>query len=292
MMVPMRTLNLLGYWRSEFEPDLPHPKDWVDATWNENERDAIIDYLDQGLVRESYRGLSPCRMCGNHNGYRELTDGTYVWPEGLAHYVRDHAVRLPRAFVEHALWRLDTLCFATADTRWWMSQTPPVAGDDETSTTTPACEAFEALRALFHAERPVGVTHMLRKRRTRTFHVGMESEELTNEAGLGELRSYWHWHETDADEATKVLTDVLASNRVDGSQLMPRERAEELVRAFLACFDEAPLCFTNDGHGERTLDPLIQEPTGLGLVAIGPTHIGLLWLHDEPPGNEPHATGE
>jgi hypothetical protein len=41
-----------------------------------------------------------CNMTGN--GSRDLTDGTWVWPEGLAHYITTHDVILPDEFVEHA----------------------------------------------------------------------------------------------------------------------------------------------------------------------------------------------
>jgi hypothetical protein len=30
-----------------------------------------------------------------------MTDGVYCWPEGLAHYVKEHDVRLPDEFVTH-----------------------------------------------------------------------------------------------------------------------------------------------------------------------------------------------
>lgn len=36
-------------------------------------------------------------------GRGELTDGVYMWPEGLAHYLEKHNVRLPQEFVEHVL---------------------------------------------------------------------------------------------------------------------------------------------------------------------------------------------
>lgn len=36
-------------------------------------------------------------------GGDDLTDGTYCWPEGLAHYLEHHAVRLPEAIVQHIL---------------------------------------------------------------------------------------------------------------------------------------------------------------------------------------------
>jgi len=36
-------------------------------------------------------------------GSWDLTDGIWVWPEGLAHYVDAHNVGLPHEFTEHAL---------------------------------------------------------------------------------------------------------------------------------------------------------------------------------------------
>jgi hypothetical protein len=35
-------------------------------------------------------------------GSQDLTDGVWVWPEGLAHYVSAHSVRLPEMFLEQA----------------------------------------------------------------------------------------------------------------------------------------------------------------------------------------------
>ena len=52
-----------------------------------------------------YHEASFCRFaCGETAmGAEDLTDGTYVWPSGLVHYVEQHAVGLPEAFVAHAL---------------------------------------------------------------------------------------------------------------------------------------------------------------------------------------------
>ena len=30
-----------------------------------------------------------------------MTDGVWLWPEGLYHYVEDHNVRLPKEFISH-----------------------------------------------------------------------------------------------------------------------------------------------------------------------------------------------
>lgn len=79
----------------------PDPKRFVDPTWSAGERSRVGRHLVRGALLTRYRGLSPCRFCGRHNGSAELTDGAYFWPEGLAHYVLAHGVRLPTVFVEH-----------------------------------------------------------------------------------------------------------------------------------------------------------------------------------------------
>lgn len=79
-------------------------------------------YVESGTVARAYRGLSPCRFCGEHNGSKECTDGAYLWPEGLAHYIEAHEVRLPESFVRHAIARLDALEAASVDYEWWKSQ--------------------------------------------------------------------------------------------------------------------------------------------------------------------------
>lgn len=67
---------------------------------------AVAEYLDRGRVHEQYRGISWCRVCGDHSahmGSADLTDGVWLWPEGLSHYVRHHSVVLPESFITHAL---------------------------------------------------------------------------------------------------------------------------------------------------------------------------------------------
>lgn len=103
----MVALRLIGYWRSEIESTRwPDVRDFVDAGWPAVTRQAVADYLARGRTLEQYRGLSPCRFCGRHNGSKEFTDETYCWPEGLAHYLVAHAVRLPDEFVRHVKARI------------------------------------------------------------------------------------------------------------------------------------------------------------------------------------------
>ncbi len=95
-----------GYWRSPEEPDLPHPGDFVDASWDAAERRKVIEYLDDAYqIPMVSCGPSWCRMgCAGvpeDIGTQDLTDGVWLFPEGLVHYVRHHAVRPPEAFLEH-----------------------------------------------------------------------------------------------------------------------------------------------------------------------------------------------
>ena len=46
------------------------------------------DDLRRGFVARSFLGQSKCRICGRLVAFAcELSDGTFIWPEGLSHYV-------------------------------------------------------------------------------------------------------------------------------------------------------------------------------------------------------------
>jgi hypothetical protein len=121
----MTPLSLIGDWRAEGDStaDFPDPHDWVDTEWDEDERHATWFYFATGTLLRTFMGYSPCRFCGMNNGAVEYTDGTYVWPEGLAHYIYDHAVRLPEELVRHARERLDTLEGREVARDWWVGAT-------------------------------------------------------------------------------------------------------------------------------------------------------------------------
>lgn len=101
----------VGYWRprtltawtQNAERALPDPRDFIDPDWSQEERDRVAQYLRAHPIRNRYRGFSECRICGCPNGSTDRSDGTYVWPSGLAHYVEAHSVRLPADFLQRAL---------------------------------------------------------------------------------------------------------------------------------------------------------------------------------------------
>jgi hypothetical protein len=128
-------LTLIGYWLGEHEPGWPDAHSFVDSRWSSDEREAVIDWLESGVGIRFFLGPSRCRLCGRHNGSSEASDGTYLWPAGLAHYVREHGVRLPTLLVERALQRpaVDRSQLESAerededlsvDYQWWRNQRP------------------------------------------------------------------------------------------------------------------------------------------------------------------------
>lgn len=90
----------VGYWYSDREPELPMP----DSNESMEHEEEIARYLRSHKEINRYRGSSTCRICGDRrNGSTELSDGTYIWPQGLAHYVEEHKTTLPAEFIEHIL---------------------------------------------------------------------------------------------------------------------------------------------------------------------------------------------
>jgi hypothetical protein len=130
----MLRLKLIGYWRSAFAPQWPDPGAFVDPAWNTELRAHVVEYLYAGLVPWVSPGHSWCRFwCPGFGegglGSVERTDGEFLWPSGLAHYVRRHDVRLPDEFVAAITDRhvpaLDpdqSWIDVPIDTDWWRSQ--------------------------------------------------------------------------------------------------------------------------------------------------------------------------
>jgi hypothetical protein len=99
-------MKRIGYWmESLLEENLPLPQELV-GMMSDSVRDAVCAYLRGGRRFEVYLGFSWCRFhCAADDremGCREFTDGEWVWPEGLVHYVSVHGVLLPEEFIARA----------------------------------------------------------------------------------------------------------------------------------------------------------------------------------------------
>ncbi|WP_020474852.1 hypothetical protein [Zavarzinella formosa] len=100
-------LRAIGYWRCpENFVFLPHPKELVDRERDIEDRWVIAEYLRSGVRLHSCLGFSHCCFRNGppdeEMGSADLTDGIWVWPEGLPVYVERYAVRLPKDFCLHA----------------------------------------------------------------------------------------------------------------------------------------------------------------------------------------------
>jgi hypothetical protein len=105
-------LKTVGFWRPNADWDdwrspceLPDPRWLVRRGWLSRQRRRILAYLRSGYRFEGYAGPSYCRfwLCQawpRRLGNWDLTDGQWVWPEGLAHYVEKHGVCLPDEFAD------------------------------------------------------------------------------------------------------------------------------------------------------------------------------------------------
>jgi hypothetical protein len=97
-------LREVGFWAGNGPENDKYPRveTTVDPSWQYRERITVLNHLQHGKVHAQYKGPSACRVCGVSTGSRDFTDGTYVWPEGLAHYITMHSVKPPADFIEHA----------------------------------------------------------------------------------------------------------------------------------------------------------------------------------------------
>jgi hypothetical protein len=98
------SVRSIGFWINSLKDTDRIPPQELVRPLPDDVRRIVSDYLDQGEAARSYRSSLECRFhCGHSVHHRELSDGRWVWPADLGHYVRDHGVALPKEFIDHAL---------------------------------------------------------------------------------------------------------------------------------------------------------------------------------------------
>jgi len=142
-----RELKAVGYWNHDgwrfsnsppqalvtLTAGFPHPPRLVEALGAMTADTRVLRYLRSGHRRVTFLGFSYCRFgCADDvDGTSCVTDGTWVWPEGLIHYVEVHHVPLPREFLatmKRNLWMVPPWASVLAalkhwDTRFWVEWT-------------------------------------------------------------------------------------------------------------------------------------------------------------------------
>lgn len=127
-MTDKKQLIGIGYWHNDFAKDFPDPGKFVDDDWNEEERQTISIYLKSApALPYAAGGVSWCRFrCGISDlGSLEFTDGKYIWPEGLPHYIDEHKVKLPREVIDYMLSNKNIVPITDnvdVDWKWWKNQ--------------------------------------------------------------------------------------------------------------------------------------------------------------------------
>ena len=111
----------IGYWRSTDHPELPDPAELVDESQDEGIRSLVSRYFAYGTLRVSRSGQIACHLCDETFPDVDFTDGEYVWPMSLAHYVDAHAVRLPYTVERYVLLTFRDVLASEADTDWWVN---------------------------------------------------------------------------------------------------------------------------------------------------------------------------
>jgi hypothetical protein len=96
-------MPIIGYWIESLGDDQFLAPQEVAEKLTPDMVEKVVGYLRAGKLYKQYRGFSWCRFsCGcplEQMGSAELTDGYWIWTEGLIHYVEVHRVALPEAFL-------------------------------------------------------------------------------------------------------------------------------------------------------------------------------------------------
>lgn len=96
-----------GWWRGESETFIKVPlfSEVVDPDWNPPDLQQLATYLNSGKLGTFTPSgkATRCGLCEHtfSNNSIQLSDGDWVWPQCLGHYVEFHHVRLPDRFVQH-----------------------------------------------------------------------------------------------------------------------------------------------------------------------------------------------
>lgn len=97
--------NWFGVWTTaDSAPfEVPVFSEVVDATWRPHDLDRLVEYLRACPVSitSSMRPV-PRTLCDHllPEPSAQRSDGVWVWPSSLSHYVAQHHVRLPDRLVE------------------------------------------------------------------------------------------------------------------------------------------------------------------------------------------------
>jgi len=97
-------LNYVGYWSHDYDDEIT--PSFLVGDFHEVQKRNIVKYLRSGIRGIEFQGYARCRFECNASyskemGNTDFSDGLWIWPEGLAHYVEAHNLLLPQTFISH-----------------------------------------------------------------------------------------------------------------------------------------------------------------------------------------------
>lgn len=96
--------NWYGIWADSDDPtsEFPSLQSAIDRSWNQPDKGQLVRYLSQAPIAVAGGAIMTCRLCTSQVPMTTFqSDGIWLWPKGLVHYVVQHFVVLPDRLVEH-----------------------------------------------------------------------------------------------------------------------------------------------------------------------------------------------
>lgn len=100
-----KTKIFFGFWTIDENCDygLPLLEHVIDDNWIPYDKTILLNYLNKSpiVVAGSFPEIK-CELCDEKVRTSVYSsDGVWLWPTDLVHYVSEHAVKLPIDFIEH-----------------------------------------------------------------------------------------------------------------------------------------------------------------------------------------------
>ncbi len=100
-----KTNTDFGFWSGggQGEAHLPRLEVWIAPDWQPTDKAGLLRYIEQSpVVVAASTPQTPCLICDKRLSSSSFqSDGVWLWPQDLIHYLNAHQVRLPEALVEH-----------------------------------------------------------------------------------------------------------------------------------------------------------------------------------------------
>ena len=91
----------VGFWYSESTPDFPKfPGAKVVTKMHHHFVERMYIVQSEFANSKFTKGSSTCRVCECENGSVEFYRENFVWPSGLAHYIKEHGYKPPEDFIK------------------------------------------------------------------------------------------------------------------------------------------------------------------------------------------------